>query len=110
MGYMVYDGTARITFDDRVLAHLEVVIVNKLRRKESFAMSWREVQTNGDGRSTIWLDVALPLRFRYEGSRAPQLDREWIARLADSASSSTGLIVTDEEGNPVTGMTQDRQD
>lgn len=108
MGYLVYNGTARIMFDDRVLAHLEVVIVNKLRRKESFAMSWRESADNGDGRSTIWLDVSLPLRFRYEGSRAPQLSREWIERLAESASSSTGLIVTGEDGEPVAGLTQDR--
>lgn len=108
MGYMIYDGTARITFDDRVLAHLEVVIVNKLRRKESFAMSWRESQDGGDGRSTVWLDVALPLRFRYEGSRVPQLDRDWIERLAESASSSTGLIVVDENGQTLVGYTQDR--
>jgi hypothetical protein len=33
MGYLVYDGHTRITFDDRVLAHIEVVIVNKLRRE-----------------------------------------------------------------------------
>lgn len=108
MGYLIYDSTARITFEDRVLAHLEVVIINKLRRKESFAMSWREAQEGGDGRSTIWLDVALPLRFRYEGSRAPHLSREWIERLAESASSSTGLIVVGEDGEPVVGLTQDR--
>lgn len=108
MGYMIYDGTARITFDDRVLAHLEGVIVNKLRRKESFAMSWREAPEGGDGRSTIWLDVALPLRFRYDGSRSPQISREWIERLATSAPSATGLIVTSENGEPAVGFTQDR--
>lgn len=107
MGYLVYDGHTRITFDDRVLAHIEVVIVNKLRRKESFAMSWRESAENGDGRSTIWLDVSLALRFRYDGSRNPGLDRHWVERLAEAASSSTGLIVTDEDGQPVFGRTEE---
>lgn len=108
MGYLIYDGTTRITFDDRVLAHLEVVIINKLRRKESFAMTWREPQDEGEGRSTIWFDVALPLRFWYEDSRVPHLDRDWIERLAELASSTTGLIVVDEDGQPVVGFTQDR--
>jgi len=107
MGYLVYDGDTRVTFDDRVLTHLEVVIVNKLRRKESFAVSWREPQDNGSGRTTIWLDVSIPLRFRYDGSRAPKLSREWVERMAESATSATGLIVTDEDGEPATGCTRE---
>lgn len=107
MGYLVYDSQTRIGFDDRVLAHLEVVIVNKLRRKESFAVSWRESHDGGSGRTTIWLDVSIPLRFRYDGSRAPKLSREWVELMAESATSSTGLIVTDEDGEPAIGFTQD---
>jgi hypothetical protein len=37
MGYLMYDGDTRINFDDRVLAHLEMVIINKLRRREAFS-------------------------------------------------------------------------
>lgn len=107
MGYLVYDSSTRVTFDDRVLAHLEVVIINKLRRRESFALSWRESGENGDGRQTLWLDASLPLRFRFEGSRTPQLDRAWIERLSVLAAGSTGLIVVDENGDPVTGTTRE---
>ncbi|WP_313540327.1 DUF7882 family protein [Leifsonia aquatica] len=103
MGYMLYDGTSRIEFEDRVLAHLQVVIVNKLRRQESFIMSWKEDQSTGGGRSSIWLDASLPLRFHFDGSKAPQIDREWIEQLLESAASSTGLIVVDEAGEPLAG-------
>lgn len=97
MGSLTYDGTV-IEFDDRLLAHLQIVIINKLRRHESFAMSWRDSAAVGDGRSAIWLDPSIPLYFKFDGSRVPSIDREWIERLADSAASSTGLLVIDEQG------------
>ena len=108
MGYLVYDSRTRISFDDRVLAHLEVVIISKLRRREPFPLTWREPDEAGDGRSTIWLDAAIPLRFRFEGSRHPSIDRAWVERLAILASPSTGLIVSDEDGNAVTGTTHEQ--
>lgn len=103
MGYLVYDGSTRIEFEDRVLAHLQVVIVNKLRRREAFTMSWREDVSTGSGRNSIWLDASLPLRFHFDGSKTPQLDRDWIELLAESAASSTGLIAVDEDGEPLAG-------
>jgi hypothetical protein len=105
MGYLVYDGDTRISFDDRVLAHLEVVIINKLRRRESFSMTWREAAETGDGRNTIWLDVSLPLRFHFDSPRTPNLDRGWVERLANTASTSSGLVVVDEAGEQVSGIT-----
>lgn len=106
MGYLVYDGDTRISFDDRVLAHPEVVIVNKLRRRESFSVSWREAADTGGGRNSIWLDVSIPLRFHFDGSRQPTLDRRWVERLAESASGPSGLIVVGEDGEQVHGTTQ----
>lgn len=107
MGFLQYDQV-RIEFDDRLLSHLEVVIVSKLRRHESFAMTWRESEENGDGRSTIWLDCSHHLFFRFDGSRAPLLDRKWIERLSELAMSSSGLIVVDEDGQPLTGASRMR--
>ncbi|MDN4615312.1 ATP-dependent DNA ligase [Leifsonia sp. F6_8S_P_1B] len=108
MGYLMYDSTTRIDFEDRVLAHIEVAIISKLRRRESFALSWRESSDGGNGRSTVWMDVSIPLRFRYEGSRPPKLDRDWVERLLSSASSSSGLLVTDEDGEPAPGHTHEK--
>lgn len=111
MGSMTYDGIV-IHFEDRLLAHLQIVIVNKLRRQESFAMSWRDATDVGDGRSAIWLDPSIPLYFKFEGSRAPSINKGWVDRLAESASGPQGLVVTGEDGElderpgrlgPVTG-------
>jgi hypothetical protein len=108
VGLLAYDNSTRVEFDDRLLAHLEVVIISKLRRREAFAMSWRESSIGGGGRSTLWLDPAIPLRFRFDGLHMPALDRGWVDRLASSAASSTGLIVTDENGVDVPGTTIER--
>jgi hypothetical protein len=98
MATLTYDGTA-VEFDDRTLTHLQIVIVNKLRRHDGFLMSWRDSVTVGDGRSAIWLDPSIPLYFRFDGSRVPAVDEDWLERLGASANSSTGLIVTDENGD-----------
>jgi hypothetical protein len=97
MGSLTYDSTV-IEFEDRLLLHLQIVIVNKLRRRESFAMSWRDAPEIGDGRSTIWLDPSIPLFFKFSGSRVPSVNRDWIELLAESASGSSGLVVVDEDG------------
>lgn len=97
MGTLTYDSIV-IEFDDRLLAHLQIVIVNKLRRRESFAMSWRDAPEVGDGRSAIWLDPSIPLYFKFDGSRIPAINREWVEQLAESAGSSHGLLVVGEDG------------
>ena len=80
-----------IVFDDRVLAHLQIAIGAKLRRHESFFLSWRDESETGSGRSSIWLDSAIPLYFRYFGGRTPEINREWITILMDSSHSSAGM-------------------
>lgn len=104
---MIYDSTTKITFDDRVLAHLEVVIMGKLRRKESFALTWLENEESGTGRSTLWLDVGIPLRFRFDARQPPALDRQWVEQLSIAAASSSGLVVVDEDGQALYGSTDD---
>jgi hypothetical protein len=109
MGTLIYDGQA-IEFDDRLLAHLQIVIVQKLTRRESFLMSWLNAVSIGDGRTSIWLDHTIPLRFHFLGSRTPEINRDWLERLTGSAASSTGLIVYGEDGSLArcTGMVQQR--
>jgi hypothetical protein len=96
MGTLSYDRVV-VEFDDRILTHLQVVIVQKLRRGESFLFSWRNASEVGDGRSSAWLNPAIPLYFRFTGGHAPSLNPEWIAQLTRSANSSQGLIATSEE-------------
>jgi hypothetical protein len=96
MGTLSYDRVV-VEFDDRILTHLQVVIVQKLRRGESFLFSWRNAVEVGAGRSSAWLHPAIPLYFKFTGGHAPSLNPEWIAQLTRSANSPQGLIATNEE-------------
>jgi hypothetical protein len=97
VGTLTYAGSV-VEFDDRVLTHLQVVIVQKFRRGEAFPMSWIDGMGVGDGRSAMWLTPTVPVFFKFDGSRVPALDQKWIEVLARSAESPRGLIVTDADG------------
>ena len=96
MGKLTYDSTLVADFDDRVLAHVQIVIGAKLRRGESFYFTWRDDPQVGDGRSTIWLNPGIPLGYKYFGSRSPSLNRDWIEALMVTANSSGGLRIVPE--------------
>lgn len=98
MGKLVYDTDMTIDFDDRMLAHLQLVISTKLRRGEAFTLSWRDEPQMGNGRTTIWLHPSIPLVFKYFGGRMPAINREWIDQLALSANSTGGLRAIPEPG------------
>lgn len=99
MGSLRYDNE-NYRFDDRVLAHVQIVIAQKLRRHEGFLMSWRISIEEGSGRTSIWLNSAIPITFTFEGSRAVTLNREWLQILMLSADSPGGLVVTPEAETP----------
>jgi hypothetical protein len=94
---MTYGGWT-VEFEDRLLAHLQFVIIQRFRFQERFAMSWIDGVESGSGRSSIWLHPEGHLFFRFAGSRMPELNPEWIRQLTESAQSSRGLIVTTEDG------------
>jgi hypothetical protein len=101
MGYILYDGTT-IGFDDRTLTHVQIVIINKFKKQESFLMSWKDDRAVGDGRGSCWLSPTIPIYFKFHGGRVPAIDTDWLLVLGKSAESSTGLVVTDEKGELVT--------
>lgn len=97
MGTIYYGGGAMpIHIEDRALAHLKVVIATKLRRDESFTVSWTHPDDQPRGRSTIWLHPSIPLRFVFDDPEPAQLSREWIEELANSASSTGGILLVAE--------------
>jgi hypothetical protein len=94
VGTIYYGGGAMpIHIEDRALAHLKVVIATKLRRDESFTVSWRHPDDQPRGRSTIWLHPSIPLRFVFDDPEPADLSREWIEELATSASSTGGILL-----------------
>jgi hypothetical protein len=97
MGTIYYGGSATpIHIEDRALAHLKVVVATKLRRGESFTVSWRHPDDQPRGRSTIWLHPSIPLRFVFDDPEPTDLSREWIEDLANSANSSGGITLVAE--------------
>ncbi len=90
------DSATPIEIEDRALAHLKVVIATKLRRGESFTLSWTHVDGQEPGRSTVWLHPSIPLRFVFDEPEPAMLSRAWIEELANSANSSGGLMLVAE--------------
>ncbi len=97
MGTIFYGDTATpIEIEDRALAHLKVVIATKLRRGESFTLSWTHGDGQDPGRSTVWLHPSIPLRFVFDDPEPAMLSRAWMEELANSANSSGGLMLVAE--------------
>ncbi|MBI5160721.1 MAG: ATP-dependent DNA ligase [Micrococcales bacterium] len=97
MGLFLYEDMAA-TIEDRALAHLQVVMMAKLRRGEGFQFSWR-----GDGSAgsapltTVWVHPGAKVGFEYESAQPPELSRQWIDRLSEAAYSAAGLHLLPEE-------------
>jgi hypothetical protein len=90
MGSLNYAGaSALILMEDRTLAHVRAVVVTKLRRGESFALTLPE----RDGATeTLWMHASIPLRFHLD-SEVP-LDHELLTVMMNEASSTRGLDLT----------------
>jgi hypothetical protein len=102
MGSLTYAAGSQeaIQFDDRTLAHLQIVIGSKLRLRQSFFFSWLDPASLGSGRGSIWLDATIPLAFGYAKSERHKINRDWLELLMASANSSTGLQLIAEPQEP----------
>lgn len=96
MGTLTYDSKLVVSFDDRVLAHLQSVIWSKLRRGEYFSFTWTESSNSAFGRTSVWLSPQIPIAFEYFGGRAPRLNPAWVQVLTKSANSAAGLVIVPE--------------
>ena len=90
MGRFIYDTMANsVDIDDRTLAHLRIVVMNKLRRTEAFMF---DVEVgDGSGRRSFWMHPSVPIQFHFFGSRNPRINRAWVEDLMQAASGPNGL-------------------
>ncbi len=94
MGQLLYGSPPVVfEFEDRALAHIELITLAKLRRNEHFAFSIESPE--GDGRTTIWIGSGIALQFRFTSSRH-EINRAWLDELLDSANSTAGMRFTGE--------------
>lgn len=106
MGSLIY-ATGRlgaVQFDDRTLAHLQIVIGAKLRLRQPFFFSWLDAVDIGGGRGSIWLDATIPLAFNYTKSERQRINREWLELLMTSANSNVGLQLMSEPIQPLVAV------
>lgn len=96
MGKFIYSDQVKVEYEDRLLAHLQIVMGNKLRRGEPFYFSWKEEQSTGGGRTSVWMHAGASFVFKFSGGRAPAINRTWLEALMYTASSVTGLHVVPE--------------
>jgi hypothetical protein len=96
MGHFIYGPGAEYEIEDRTLAHLKVAILAKLRVQESFLLNWTIEPSQGSGRVSVWLDPAIPIQFRFSGSRVPELNPVWLEALAHSSHSTRGMVIMAE--------------
>ena len=95
MGLFIYDRTANgVEIDDRTLAHLRIVVMNKLRRSEPFMLDL--AMHDGSGHRSYWIHQGVPVQFRFFTSRPIALNRFWIEALMDGASGPNGLAIVPE--------------
>jgi len=90
------DSSTPIGIEDRALAHVKIAITTKLRRGESFTLSWRHTDDQPRGRTTVWLHPSIPVRFVFDEPEAPELNREWVEDLMRSANSTGGIELVPE--------------
>jgi hypothetical protein len=100
VGYLLYNSSSRTELDDRALAHLQIAMIGKLRRKESFAFSWKNSAADGDGRRTIWIAPEIPLEFVFHGGRAPTINKAWVEALMLTTHTAAGLHLIPEPPDP----------
>jgi hypothetical protein len=91
-----------IEVEDRLLAHVQTVVITKVRRNEGFVLSWTEAPSQGSGRRSIWIHPHLELVFEYNGSKRPELDQKQAEEMMNRAGTNSGLDLAEGAHNPKT--------
>ena len=107
MGKFIYDGLMKVDFEDRLLAHLQLVIGAKIRRGESFHFTWKDDQSIGDGRTTVWIHPRVSVAYKFYGSKRPVINRAWVDALMYTANSPNGLYAVPEPADHVPAIEPD---
>lgn len=82
------------TIDDRALAHLQIVIIDKLRRGEQFAFACDG--SDGVASTTFWMSPFIPLRFELSNAARVEINRGWLHALDRTAATAHGLRLVAE--------------
>lgn len=84
--------------DDRVLSHLEYVIVQQFRRGEAFLLTWVDGSGDDAVERSLWLSPTSPVGFEFDSADTIPLELAWVAALSSAAGSTEGLRIVDADG------------
>lgn len=94
MGKLYYGyGSEPLNISDRLLAHIRVVAMTKLRRQESFPLTWLHGEGEEGGRTTMWIHAAIPLKFVFDCEKSEAVDRAILQQLVDEANTTAGMVI-----------------
>lgn len=96
MGKFIYDAGISTGFEDRALAHLQAVILAKVRRGEGFCLGWKDDLSLGGGRTSVYIHARSTISFTYDTARTPALNPLWLNALTRAANSPQGLSLLPE--------------
>jgi hypothetical protein len=112
MGFLIYGAAPAIEIEDRVLRHVQLVVIQKLRRNESFAFNWdREPgvgsahsavgsplddASEGASHGSVWISQHSQLYFRYDGKRDSRYNPAWLELMMQATYRPEGLSVIPE--------------
>lgn len=90
---ILYFGSHRtaVVMEDRILTSLMLLCASKLRRNESFLISWIDDDAIGDGRSAVWLSPGIELHFKFAGGPPPKHDPELLDQMLRASMRTSGL-------------------
>lgn len=98
MGQLFYGAeTQPAVIPDHVLAHVKVVATTKLRRGECFTLSWKHPDGVPGGRTAIWIQPAIPLKFVFDSAEPEQIDPSYLQELSQAASRNGGIVIEWQE-------------
>jgi len=92
MGQLVYAPRSSFEIDDTLLAHLRIVVMNKLRRGEAFMM---QLPHPTRGQASVWIAPSSALLFVFFSNRAQRIDADVIQQMMQEASEPNGLTLYD---------------
>ncbi|MCT1479309.1 hypothetical protein [Microbacterium sp. p3-SID336] len=93
MGKLEYNSSRPpIDVEDELLAHLKILISTKLRRQESFMMTWPSGKKR-PGRLSAWMHPSIPLVIEFDEEPPPQIDPVRMTHLMDRLNQRGELIL-----------------
>ena len=95
MGSLIYPGVSPIEIDDRLLAHLRTVTVEKLKRREATLLT----VSDGVKQRSFWISSYIPIVFELSIQEKTPLDKDIIDNLRNQANSPRGLLLRENEGD-----------